>query len=74
MKKYNCSDPEENQLPHWMAQNRTVPADTKVQTSEDAEHYENAFIQVPVQKKDMFQPFVYQRDPFYPEFCIMKHK
>lgn len=74
MKKYNCSDPEENQLPHWMIRNQNIPADTKAQTAEAAEHYENALIQSPVQKEDMFPSFVYQRNPFYPEFCMMKHQ
>ena len=74
MRKYNCSDPEENQLPYWMMQTQVTPPGTNEPAQNNEERQEEAVLQTPEQSDGGPPPFVYQCSPFFPSFCVIKQK
>lgn len=61
MRVYNCSDPGENPIPFWMTQK--AYSEEKTEEKPAAEP-----IAAPV-----LQDFHFKSEPFFPEFCHVRH-
>lgn len=76
MKQYNCTNSDENPVPYWMVK---AEADSKCEAKpkEQPELEKATEPETPAaspDKKEGFPPFIYQKNPFFPEFCSIKHK
>jgi hypothetical protein len=61
LKVYNCSDPGENPIPFWMTQKAYFVEKTEEEPPSEP-------ISAPV-----LPDFRYTSEPFFPEFCSVRH-
>ncbi len=73
MRKYNCSNPDENPIPHWMIQRTSTRTSTQEEKGTDVpEESDESRIEEDSNRIDDFPPFVYQSEHFFPKFCLVR--
>lgn len=84
MKQYQCADSAQNPIPEWVSRcgkcaeiSVKIPAETpetEVESPAESPAETNAEEPDNEENEGGFPVFTYHKEPFFPEFCVIKRK